>query len=838
MNGDEEKIRQKISEWWDEPDTPAEGDWEEINKKSSQSKYNAVGTKNHNKFSGGRGRGSDGGRGRSSARGGGGGRDGRGREGRGRGRGERGASIPSTKASKTTPEEIPSITTDAAAIATPEETLSQPIRPPQGAWAAKTTEAEPSVVVNNNRENVAPIVVEPPTTEIAPAPAPILHVPTPVAPAPAAPKGNVWATKGSAHLIKAEKPAPPKPIVPPAPLVRKVNNSGNNGDRTPATTTLNLDVDVAAVTSVIQDTGKSFVIPPPSSVVSEPVAVPPALSSLSSVVPSVPASLTSGLNPSSLSTSTLTTSNTPAINAWNQDSQSDPVVQSVIPVTSVPEPKPTPVLNMGRWETNDTDDDLNFGFGTFGADNAANDITDSHNDNTSKGIATSTTAATSAASPARPPPGLSMSGMPPMPTNAVLVHELENKLEEVSISKPQQQQVQDNPSSLSSFAPAHQTPYGVPPMHDSALSSQPLYGGNPYSAATGGMGMYSNYNTPGGSGTAIPNHAFIPGSGNFGATHPSKAPIPQQPQPSLYNSAPSSGNAPTGAAGVTGVGLGSNETNNNANNIPNNTSAPSTMPPGMAGGMPYGNQMYYPQQPFVMGQHQPNIGYGYNYGGQFGGGVQGGFGYAGGMHGNAGYGHGGPTYDDHAGVGGSAAHGNLPGSGAVGGLGGYDPQQQQPKNTGGYRGGGGGRHNNNQYQQYNAQQQQHHQHGGYGGQPYGMGYHGDHFNQRGGYQSMQDPYSMQQQQQGVGNYGGGGFQGDNQYKGKKNNRSGGINQFQQPGPSVVNQNQHLSGQQQPPPFGLQGQSGAGSDTNPPGSDGWSNQNVGWSGGANSGWQPK
>jgi hypothetical protein len=487
---------------------------------------------------------------------------------------------------------------------------------------------------------------------------------------------------------------------------------------------------------------------------------------------------------------------------------------------------------MGRWETNDTDDELNFRFGTFGTDNGAGDIPDSHVDATSEGV---TASAASAPSPARPPPGLSMSGMPPMPANAVLVHELENKLEEVSISKPQQQQVQDNPSSLSSFAPAQQTSYGAPPMHDAALSSPPLYGGNPYSAATGGMGMYGNYNASGVSGTAVPNHAFIPGGGNFGATQPSKAPLPQhqQPQSSLYNSAPLSGNAPTG---VTGVGVGSNDVNNATNNVPANTSTPSTIPPGMAGGMPYGNQIYYPQQPFVMGQHQPNIGYPYGYGNQFGGGVQGGFGYPGAMHGNAGYGHNGPTYDEHAGVGGSAAHGNLPGSGAVGGLGGYDPQQQQPKNTGGYRGSGGGRHSNNQYPQYNAQQQ-HHQHGGYGGQAYGMGYHGDHFNQRGGYQGMQDPYSMQQQQQGVGNYSGGGFQSENQYKGKKNNRTGGINQFQQAGPAGVNQNQHLSGQQQQQTFGLQGQGVGGSDTNPP-TDGWSNQNVGWSGSANSGWQPK
>merc|ERR1712238_363307 len=45
-------------------------------------------------------------------------------------------------------------------------------------------------------------------------------------------------------------------------------------------------------------------------------------------------------------------------------------------------------------------------------------------------------APTSSVSPARPPPGLSIGGMPPMPANAVLVHELENKLEMNSNPEP------------------------------------------------------------------------------------------------------------------------------------------------------------------------------------------------------------------------------------------------------------------------------------------------------------------------------------------------------------------------------------------------------------------
>ena len=208
---------------------------------------------------------------------------------------------------------------------------------------------------------------------------------------------------------------------------------------------------------------------------------------------------------------------------------------------------------------------------------------------------------------------------------------------------------------------------------------------------------------------------------------------------------------------------------------------------------------------------QPGLGYNYGYGAPFAG--QSGFGYApGGM--NAGYGGGG--YEE--------------------GAGGYEAPP--PKNSGGYR---GGRHNNNnqyQQQQQQQQQQQYNPQPGYGGQPYNMGYHNDHFNPRGGYQNMPDPYMQQQQQQqqppqGLNNYGGGGggFQGDNPYKGKKNNRSG-LNQGFQPQGGPPLSNQHLTG---PPSFGLQG----GPDSHPQqqSADGWANQGGGgWSGGGASSWQ--
>lgn len=407
--------------------------------------------------------------------------------------------------------------------------------------------------------------------------------------------------------------------------------------------------------------------------------------------------------------------------------------------------------------------------------------------------------------------------MPPMPPNAVPVHELENKLEQVSMDAGSKQSSSANDKPMSGMQ-----------QQQSSQASHDMTGGhvpgihNPYSSSSqyAAMGIGYNYGGP----AATPVNAFVgmPGPGGPVLGTSPQPPPPKPPQPTggplqqgagggLYgtpHSVQSSGTVPG-----TSVGGNSNDT------------APSTnagIPPGMPNpGMAYGNPaVYYGQQPpFHIGHNPGGIGYNY-YGAQFGG-VQG-FGY--GLGQNNAYGHG--PYHDDQGVAGSNTHQQQ------GSTGGY---QQQPKNnSGGYRGGRNSHshHNNsNQYQQshqYNPQQQ-HHQ-GGYGGQPYGMGYHGDHFGQRNAYGGMQDPYGMQPQPQGAGNYGTG-FQSDDQYKGKnKGNRGGGLQHFQQPqGPP-----QQLSGQQ---PFGLQAQGGSDSNQQA-GAGGWSNQHSsGWSGGT-SGWQQK
>jgi hypothetical protein len=467
------------------------------------------------------------------------------------------------------------------------------------------------------------------------------------------------------------------------------------------------------------------------------------------------------------------------------------------------------VLNMGHWETGDADDaqNLDFGFGSFGADHDAMDVK-------SPAASKEASEAAAALSPARPPPGLSLGGMPPMPESAVMVHELENKMENAGLNptpmdqpEPVKQMIPTQPTGQNpgaAYAPV--LPAGITQQNYNQYGMAGMYN---YTAAAAGnafVGMHA----PAGpvlAGGVVPQQQGKPQVGHPQQSVTGHNPnAPQNvPQQGLYGSqpppAPSSGNA----LGLESVAAES-------------STAPTAggIPPGMPGTIPYANPaLHYGQQHYYMGQPQGGIGYNYGYG-QFGGVAQGGFGYQQVMGQNQGYGA--PHYDEQAHQG--NAH-------PPGGSGGY-----QKNSGGGYRG-RNNHHNNNHYQnQYNPQQ-----HGGYGGQPYGMGYHGDQFNQRGGYPGgMGDPYGMQQgsgnYQSGGGSHSAGGFQEDDHQKGKKGGRGNGshnssLQQFQQQGPP----HQQLGGQQ---PFGAQGQ---GSETTPStgAGGGWSNQAGGWSGSAPS-WQ--
>jgi hypothetical protein len=359
-------------------------------------------------------------------------------------------------------------------------------------------------------------------------------------------------------------------------------------------------------------------------------------------------------------------------------------------------------------------------------------------------------------------------------------------------------------------------------MHDIPSAHIPnIHSQNPYSTSSQyatAMGMGYTYGG-GQAATAVNTFVSMHGPGAPVLGTPPQPPQPKPPQPT-------GGPLQQGTSG----GLYGSHTGQSSVSVPASTVGGSTtdsvststtgIPPGMPNpGIPYGNApVYYGQQPpFHMGHSQGGIGYNY-YGAQFGG-VQG-FGYPQGLGQGGAYGHG--PYHEDSGAAGTHTHQQQATSA------GY----QAPKNnSGGYRAGRNHHNNSNQYQQSHQYTPQQHHQGGYVGQPYGMGYHNDHFNQRGGYGGMQDPYGMQPQQpQGAGGYGGG-FQGDDQYKGKnKGNRGGSLQHFQQQGPP-----QQLTSQQGG--FGLQGQ--ATSDTNQQGVAGsWSNQHSsGWSGSA-TGWQQK
>ena len=838
LGGDETKIQMKIQEWWEEPQKPQEEAWEDVNKKTIPIKPKQSGGGSGGKFRGERDRDRDrGGRGgRSDRDGGRGGRDGRGRGGRG-GRGDRKLPPqnqehkhqPAVAAATAAAQRDESNKKDPSAdqpptqrVGVPKPVTNAPVL--KGAWgkppvqpATPATRASPEKPAAQAQQpvNAAP---QPPKKEPVVPVAPAVEVgvvtkndPTPAGLSssgekPAAPGGNVWATKGSAHLIRAEKPKPPAPAPIASPKAAPV---------APAASDLpEPGVDEAPTTAAVAESVSTLETGLPPAVMASP----------------------------------------PSSSAWGKDSAPKDIPSSpegvaiAPPIPSVveevaapkpaaskpPRPAPTNVLNMGHWETGDADDstNLDFGFGSFGTEEAAPDAS------------AAAPVAAANASPARPPPGLSIGGMPPMPANAVLVHELEHSLENTNLNTGKSDQQASHPQDKPITNPLPPQPNaqgpGVPAGAAPVLPGQPNYN-QQY-----GMGMY-NYNAAAAAGSGFvgvhaPAGPFLGGVGV----------IPQQqqppkaggisPQPGATPGGPPGHSLPPGGlygqhAGVPSTGAtpdaGSASADAGASNAAN-AAAPGGpgMPPGMPGMPPYNPALYYGQQQFLHGQHQQGMGYNYGYGAQFGG-VQGGFGYQQQVMGQTG-GYGAPHYGDDQ-------HQQGPHQGnshGHGGSGGY-----QKNNGGGYRG-RNNHHNNNQYQnQYNPQQ-----HGGYGQQPYGMGYQHDQYNQqRGGYgHNMGDPYGMQQQQQQPQQAGG--FQDDNDHnnkgrRGGNNNRGNNTNGSNNNNSSLPQfQGGPMSGGQQQP-FGLQGQSTDSAPTGTAGgAGGWSNNNNnnqagGWSGAAGaSGWQ--
>lgn len=770
LNGDEAKIMQKIQEWWDEPaPTREEESWEAVNKKVVKRK--PAGDRRDR----GRGGGRDSG-GRGGSRGGGRGGRGGGRERNGK-REERrntdkrppktndSGGNPSTAAPAKSEQQAP------APPPAPPAGVPPPVPVPalKGAWGARAAAAaapaeapasvkteESAAVVSEATEAAAPAAPKsaaPEANPLASESSSAVQLPPGIpsskaAPAPvAAPRatGNVWATKGSAHLIQAEKEPVPAPA-PPAPVVEEPEIV-----KAPSPVPVE---EPAAESAPTLETGlpawSSQPAPAPEPA-SEPVEMP---------LPTPPA---------------------PEVEPIVEEPVAAPAAVQQPPPAS---PAAQKVLNMGRWDTGggDDSDNIKFGFGSFGAvssDSKTNDIVQQVVKEPALPTATTSTATVS---PARPPPGLSIGGMPPMPASAVMVHELENKLEGTSLNAKKTTTAEPGP------APGMQAPAPMTAM----LNQQTTYQQQLHQQVM--PGMY-NYNGAGG--------------GFMGGMQPVLAGMPQQPgKPGIGGQTPQGSLPQQGLYG--NQGQQSSATGNSSRAESSNTdttssgATPAGVPPGMPSTIPYANPaLHYGAQHaaaqhqfYAMGGHQQQgIGYNYGYAGhaqQFGGAVQGGFGYPQVMGQSGGYGA--SHYDDQG------HHGNNSGSG------GY--QNKSGGGGGGYR--GRNAHNNNQYQnQYTPP--------GYGAQPYGMGYHG---------QGMTDPYAAMHQQHA------GGFQDDDHQKGRKgrgNNSS--LNQQFQGGPP------QLGGQGQS--FGLQGQQQPSGIESAPSSGGWSNQAAGgWSGSAaqSGGWQ--
>ena len=576
---------------------------------------------------------------------------------------------------------------------------------------------------------------------------------------PTAVAQNVWALKGSAHLIEAEK-------AKPVPVTQKQQHRSRNPTK-------------SNQSEIEQDDRETSI----EKTLKEPLLNSPLIIASPTEAEAIQNGLSVSVNGANINAAGWKPSNTVSlmdpvqvpvsIPPPNLPIRIEPSVVSdrVNPVSIKSLNKPKTSLNMGHWETAAGEEVEDYSFGSFGVDNDVSSSADgekmtaaslsvsSHQAPSTAPIQESSKPVTNVAASitaSRPPPGLAM----PIPANIVHVHELENKLESASLAakkddspekslemhdkKPVTSQL--NVSQLN--LPMNPMPDGFNPAFPQGAMSQTFLG----AYGMGGMGMY-NYNPQ--------NFMAVPP--NTTAPILSAGLVPQQQkqqagpaQPIL----PNVGSVPQPSAGVYPSSSPSNPPTDTNRSNDLSSSAGVAMPPGMHGTLPYNPALYYAgQQPFQMGQP---AGYGYGYGH-----VQGGFGYQH-MMGQGGYGQHYDEQQQHVGT--MNAHHT-----GTNHQGGYN------KNASGYR--GRNPHHTNQYSQYQGQY-------GYGGQPYNIPY-AEHFNQVGGYgPGGMDPYMQNNgyPAAGVNSFSN---QDDEQQSGNKvkgNNRkfsNPNMNQYQQ-GPSSFN----------------------------------------------------
>eukprot|EP00559_Dactyliosolen_fragilissimus_P002194 CAMPEP_0184855362 /NCGR_PEP_ID=MMETSP0580-20130426/640_1 /TAXON_ID=1118495 /ORGANISM="Dactyliosolen fragilissimus" /LENGTH=908 /DNA_ID=CAMNT_0027349861 /DNA_START=82 /DNA_END=2808 /DNA_ORIENTATION=+ len=841
FNGDEQKIQAQIDEWWEQPHT-AEEEWENVGKKST--KRPSAKPMNGGGYRGDRG-GSGGGRGGYGRSGGGGRGYGRGMSGGRGGGGERRNRDQSEKGGRHNSQsgghrgeqkKFPVVieTSDSQEkeinIPGPAPVKSEP--PLLGAWKPNTNTPTPPVteisMALEKKLDVGEVSAKDPT------PAGLVETPTPnviiqaIGHPSSKSTGNVWATKGSAHLIQAEKPKPPvlfpsapaqdsKPKQPPKqesfskeeftsePLVTDMENEPVPIED-PISPPISSEVLENGLSASVNGANVNAAGWEPLAETTSPPAPPPTVD----VVQPSP------VGPLSISSAASVTDIPPGLadmKAPVEDAMAPLPAEETVPTPIAPkavEPvMPKMVLNMGHWETGEGEEaqSLDFGFGSFGHENdvASVDettISSTNNNVTAPSTQTIPTATdnvaqsnTTGVSPARPPPGLGIEM--PLPANVVHVHELENKFESASLAAKTEETVEkaveanltEKKTVSSNLTPSTQTAAASQP-NEAVMSNLSQGISQNYHTTYGMAGMYS-YN---------PQNAAV-ANGFIGVPTPppggpvlSSGVLPQQQKQQSVSAQhnmqsvgpqglPQQGSL-YGASAPVNSGSENNANNeNNASSGAQGAGAGAAIPPGMHSAMPYNPALYYQQQ-YQMGQ--AGVGYSYGYG-QFGG-VQGGFGYQQQLMGQgAGYGQ---PYEDQ-----SQHHTNQNSHGGNNHQG-----YNNTKNTGGYRGRNNHHNSHNSHNHHNGQYQSGYNPQGYGGQPYNMGYT-EHFNQRGVY----GPGSMDPYMQNSG-YQSGFNQDDDQQIGKGKNKGNNRNNF------GSNQNMHQyqqgpqqgGGQSQQQPFGLQG----------------------------------
>jgi hypothetical protein len=777
--------------------------------------------------------------------------------------------------------------------------------------------------------------------------------------------GNVWATKGSAHLIEAEKPKPPVQLVhmprqPPQPISAPQNGKKEPSSLPPVEKTpqqLQEDLDeLQLLSSPVNPAGPGAISPdtidsgagtgghnlvsaitPPSHSLGEdletmlsangnavsggtnawksletdvglssphstashlaaaavaiaPPSAPEVTQPQQQSIPTLDIGLAepeeTGVVPTNEVDHEVNVNSVPFVAEETQNAE--PLVSVVAEQPSSEQPKPTSptassalpsgILNMGKWDVPEADDaGLDFGFGSFGHDSdqpeAINDGEEISQHQTAEPTISSlqqpssqhqteqitqlnppssalsvhapsetlpsASAVNVSASPARPPPGLSISGMPPMPANAVLVHELENKLDlkeppsqtktedviatnNVPVSSVSQPPTSANmpTSSLSTDKTTSANPSDLSQQQPQAVSNYPEPTANPvlpgmsqYTAVYG-MGMY-NYN-PSSLGNFVGVHTPagpVLATGGVTGVLPQQQKLSQnntsqqqqqlqQQQTSNQSNLPSQHHQQHQGAGLYGapstsvnVGVSNNEGNSGASSSEASNSATAGLPPGIAhGAIPYNPALYHGQQYYQMaGQPHGGVGYGYGYGAQYGGAVQGGFGYQQVMGQNNAYGQ---PYDDaqqlHSSQGSHHSSNSYQKSGH-GGTGGY--RGSRSHHSGHHTSHG----NAHQYQnQYTPQQAY------AAAQPY-MAYSVDHR-----YQPNIDPYSMQQ---------GNAYQSNTHTSGGGYSSQEDADQLQQLHKGGGKPRQQSTQQQN---YGLQGTESSNANANNAAAGGWTN----------------